>query len=209
MAALINRNDRDAAAVMLGRCAAGLREVRTAIRCAAIPARSPQRRHPGERDREEWTMTIRRFLAGLLLAWPALSPLAGAGVEPGHLAGKWSADGRDGCTADGGRYVLFRANGTLEGGRGTAPVAVGFWKGGKDIIRVKILSSPEYPPDYNVLVQLLKPAVVTKEPVESLRDYEYSQFSIHVIESRPDALDIIAGTALGLQRETLTRCPQD
>ena len=128
-----------------------------------------------------------------LLSFESLA--AGAGntqISPDYLQGKWSLDGKDGCTSDASKYVLFRNNGTVEVGQGSRVTRVGFWKMTSDNTIVgHTLTSPTHHEDYHPF----------------FRDsYRYEYMSPQVVSAEQDTFSVTIGSDLEKKTVTLVRC---
>jgi len=113
-----------------------------------------------------------------------------ARLSPDYLAGTWSLGGSDACGS--GDYVVFRANGTLELGRGKNAGVAGFWELNNDTLILHMLVSPQGEHGLHPFYQ---------------SSYFYQYRSARVLDTRADAFDVSVGAqqAPG-QQYTLSRC---
>jgi len=137
-------------------------------------------------------MNIRKLLFLIIptvLSMPSLA--ADVRLSQEYLGGKWSSDGKEGCSSIVADYVTFHGNGTLEAGNGAVPKAVGFWTAKGDEITVHLLVAPNEADTSNVFYR---------------GRYTYSYLTANVLETRQGAFDMITGTTGDMVRKTWTKC---
>ena len=130
------------------------------------------------------------FLAIFSLACGA-SFAAEVTLAPADLNGKWVVGSKQDCGSSAGLNVTFRGDATVEIGRGTKPLSVGFWSINDTDITMHLLVAPSESDDSNVFYR---------------GKYTYSYLTAEVLEARDDAIEIITGTTGNTRRSTLTRC---
>lgn len=108
-----------------------------------------------------------------------------------YLIGKWSSDGKQGCTSTAADYVTFHGNGVIEAGRGVSPEAVGFWSAKGDEITVHLLVAPQVSATPNVFYR---------------GRYTYSHVAVNVLATRPGAFDVVTGPTGNMEKRTWTKC---
>lgn len=139
-------------------------------------------------------MRTRTLLVCLALMLPGAWSHAGdVSVSPEYLRGMWSFDGKTGCGSSNARYVLFRANGTLEVGQGNQVQRVGFWKIVDNSIVANTLTAPNATEEYHPF----------------FRDsYRYEYVAPRVVKMEPDSFAVEMGSDIEKEKRQvmLTRC---
>jgi hypothetical protein len=132
------------------------------------------------------------FVTAIVLSFHSAAFADGGQVTADYLAGKWSLDGKEGCSTTASKYVLFRENGTAEVGRGDQATRVGFWKIANNTIIGHTLTAPTQREDYHPF----------------FRDsYRYEYMSPQIVSAEQDVLSVTVGSDLEKETFTLTRCP--
>ena len=139
-------------------------------------------------------MNYRKLIfSAAVLSFQSMVVVAGnTQISADYLQGKWSLDGKDGCSSDGSKYVLFRDNGTVEVGQGNRVTRVGFWKiTNDDTIVGHTLTSPTQHEDYHPF----------------FRDsYRYEYMSPQVVTAEQNTFSVMIGSDLEKKTVTLVRC---
>lgn len=130
------------------------------------------------------------FLAIFSLACGA-SFAAEVTLAPADLNGKWVVGLKQDCGSGASLNVTFRDNATVEIGRGTKPLSVGFWSINDTDITLHTLVRPGESDDSNVFYH---------------GRYTYSYLTAEVFEASDSVIEIITGTTGNTKRSTLTRC---
>ena len=134
------------------------------------------------------------FVTAVVLFFTSIAVHAdGELITTDYLQGKWSLDGKDGCTSATSKYVLFRNNGTVEVGLGDQATRVGFWKiTDKNTIVGHTLTAPTHHEDYHPF----------------FRDsYRYEYMSPQITSAEQNTFAVSIGSDLEKKTVTLTRCP--
>lgn len=109
-----------------------------------------------------------------------------------YILGKWSTDGKAGCTSDEATNVTFHDNHTLESGKGGAVTTLGFWHIGDGKVIVHLLVSPTPGRESHPFFQ---------------QNYYYQYMAPTLVDIKPDSIDYThdTGVEAGVTK-TLTRC---
>lgn len=130
--------------------------------------------------------------ATVLLFQGAVAIAESVSLSAAYLQGLWSLDGKEGCTSEAARHVLFRDNGTLEISRGKQASRVGFWEIANDnTIIGHTLSAPSQHEEYHPFFR---------------NTYRYEYMSPQVVTVEQDSFTVMVGTDLEKENYTLIRC---
>lgn len=131
------------------------------------------------------------FLIVLLLQSTA-SLAAEVKLTGNYLEGKWSEQGKEGCTSVTANYVTFHNDHTLAAGQGDAVRAVGFWEPGDGTVILHLLVSPGTGTALHPFYQ---------------QRYYYQYMSPKILAMQPNSFDFTQDTGAGAGTiKTLTRC---
>jgi hypothetical protein len=140
--------------------------------------------------REAGMKSVLVFIA--LVSQAGIAFAAEKALSDEYLKGRWTTDGKAGCTSDQATYVVFDTNHTLQAGKGESVSTVGFWQIGGDRVIVHLLVSPEPGREAHPFFQ---------------QNYHYQYMSPKILAIRSDGIDYTYDTGVEAgNKRTLTRC---